>query len=238
MKIPSKKKLLFFILTLLSALLSVVGLILVLINDFGDYQILYIFLVLIVGLLLMNSFKYRLGQEIYLEQHYLLLKNKIEPYSIGKPLLTKEWIFDITQKGFKRYKDFTNISYYYRINKLSGKNKSGKTLSLLILIHDPKINYDSPLIVNQINSLEDELRKKEKYRQRVFIHVKSFNQIDEIAMSQTEKVFWIRKGNENIVSINLSYFEKEKQVYYIENKSYTPNRYYNHAIDEIKSMIK
>jgi len=237
MKYSSKKKHLFFILTILSAVLSLVGMVAILTTPLGEYQFLYIFIVLIIGLLLMNKFRYQLDQEIYLEQYYLLFKSKALPYTITEPLLTDKWIQTLTQKGYKLYKDYTKVSYYYRINQVSAKHKPPKTLVLLILIHDLEIKYNSNLIVQHINELEDSLRKKERYRQRIFIHIKSFKTENPPAIQATEQIFWIRKSTENIVSLHLSYFEKEKSIYYVHNPSYTPNQYYKYAVDAIENIL-
>jgi hypothetical protein len=234
----SKIKNIYFALTLISSLLSLCALIIVLLLDFGDLQLLYLFLVLIVGLLLMNKFRYHLDQTIYIEQYQKLLKNTIKPFEIEIELLSKKWINNLLLDGFVKIKEFNDISYYYSIKQLSEKNKHTSILVLFILIHSSNLNYDSTLIINQINQLEDDIRLNKKYRQRIFVHVKAFDEITDEKLKETEQVFWIRKGNEHIVSLYLSYFKIQNSVYFVENPTYSPNRYYSYGVDLIKEIIK
>jgi hypothetical protein len=238
MKKISRIKNVYFALTLATSLLSLFALIIVLSFDFGDLQLLYLFLILIFGLLLMNKFKYLLDQTIYLEQYKLLLNNKYPPFNVKIKILSNEWINTLLLNGFVKYKEFNNISYYYRINRLSEKNKHTSILVLFILIHSSNLNYDSSLITNQINQLEEDIRLNQKYRQRIFVHVKSFDEITDEKLKETEQVFWIRKGNEHIVSLYLSYFKIQNSVYFVENPTYSPNKYYAYGVGLIKEIIK
>lgn len=237
MNYSTKKKHLYFVLTILSALLTLAGMVILLVIPTGQFQLFYMIIELLIGLLLMSIFRYNLDREIYMHQYYLLLKNKSEPYLIKTPILTQSWINQLKNEGYQQYKHYKHVSYYYRIDQIATKTKHGKTLVLLILIHDDSLNFDSELIIEHINALEVILRKKEKYRQRIFIHAKSFKNKTETSLDLTEHIFWIRKGTTYLVSLNLSYFEDEQSIYYIHNTSYYPNKYYQHAIQTIQGLL-
>jgi len=237
MRNTSRKKKLFFLLTIITAVLTFTFAYLVLLLPIGNIKILLLIGVLILGIILMNLFKYHLEYQIYNEQLYLLFSSILKPYVVKLPIMTEEWIRTLPSYDYKMIKDFKSVKYYYKFDVLSEKSRKHKVLILLALIQDNTIDFDSEFIINHINQIELILRKETKFQQRIFIHCKSFSQIDDDALKSTKNIFWIRKGRQYITSLNLSYFIEDKKVFYVENPDYSFNRYYEFAIKQIKNIL-
>lgn len=233
----NKKKNLYFILTIITSIVSVLSILIVAFSPLGNFKFLIVLILAIIFFFTISHVKYRLDFYIFKEQHYNLINGVEKPYKTKLPILEKVWIDRLNDLNYTTYVIDNDISFYYKIEQLEEKRKTSKTLTLLILLHDNKLSFDSPKVINKINDLELKLRKKEKYRQRVFIHFKSYNTLNNERLELANDVFWIKQKNEHITSINVFYFKQDKSVYFLHNKKYYPTRFYEYAVNEIIKIV-
>lgn len=233
----TKKKRLYFILTIITVIISVSSILIVAFSPLGNFKFLIVLILAIIFFFTISHVKYRLDFYIFREQHYRLVNGVEKPYKAKLPLLEKVWIDHLNNFNYSTYTIDNNISFYYKIEQLEEKRKNSKTLVLLILLHDNKLSFDSSIVVNKINEFELKLRKKEKYRQRVFIHFKVYNSLNNERLELANDVFWIKQKNEHITSLNVFYFKQDKSVYFLHNKNYYPTRFYEYATKEIIKIV-
>lgn len=234
----TNKKKLFFRLTILVIILTTILLTVFSLIDLGRFRLLVVAGTLIISLLILSTLKYYLDYYLFQEQYYFLLSGQEEPFRTKKNILSKDWESKLIRENYKSYFSDHDLTIMFKIEDIMENKKRTKTLILLLLIHNPKLKFESTYIINKINDIELEIRKKNYFNQRIFIHFKKFDNISKDNLKLANNVFWIKKKRQFITSINVCYFEKESLVHFIHNKNYVPNIYYKFATSEIFKLSK
>jgi|GEM_PF-5000179 len=230
-----KSRLLLSLLVILS--LSVIGLsvlTLIFINQlFSSFFIVGAILLLLVILKMQNSYCI-----INMERKYEILQaQKASPISVNQGLISDNWInntkINYDYVSYKRHEDYQLL---YRFERESERQRP-KTILILVIIFNQKINFDNLDLARDISALENSVYKKNKYRHRLIMQFKE-GLAEGAELNQADKVFYLTQSRVHFVLINCLFDRKSKQLYFLHSNEFSPNQYYKRAVDEIVKLSK
>ena len=205
----------------------------------SDYQI-SIAMVLIV-ILMIGVMKFKPRIMYYLENllfHRLKsqqgpeIKSNISPES-------NAFYGKLMNDNFETYYKSNDFTLHYKYVK-DKKNWILKRpmLIVFVILHQPYIDFQDKQVVNEINNLENKLYKMKKriVNYSIFI-LKSSSKLTNKDKESCDYVSFTKVGKRSIVNINAIYNITKKSYYFLYSDTYTPNTYYNYAVDFLKSII-
>lgn len=232
-----RKKRLFFILTLISVGLLIVGPILILLLPLESYMLLAQVIYFIFALFLVSVTRYYFEFYTFRVDQERLASRLEEPFTPRAIVMSKEWRKRLEQQGYHLIEEYKQFKFYYKIAYLNEKQKETKTLILIALINDKKMGYEDEVLIKCINEIETTIRKKDKYRHRLFLQFKSYDKLNNDNYKAINSTFWVRKKMQHLVVINVAYFISDNLVHYLNNKDYLPNKYYEFGVRELGKIL-
>lgn len=112
-------------------------------------------------------------------------------------------------------------------------------LEILVFIKDVTISYQSDHISHMINLIEEDYEKKKiKYTNYSIIEIKYSKGIDESSIKEINQVTFDIEGGRHISVINVYINQVQNEAHFLHSDLFTPNMYYNYAINIIKEILK
>jgi hypothetical protein len=227
---------LFFIFTILMGAVVVLAFFLPLHNDYQSLIAIALLLALLVG---MGAFRPRLmyyKEELMFERLKLNSTGKI---SVRQSPLSEIFLRKLLAKEFQinhRDDKLTILTKY--IKDRSQYHLKRPMLMVFVAIHDPKIDFQSELIIKYINIIEDGLYKEKKKIFHYTVYVaKEGPTMSKQDREECDNVSFSRIGKRSIVTINLFYETKNNACYFLHSDKYWPTSYYNYAVNYLKELL-
>lgn len=198
--------------------------------------VMLLILVLIMGIVFLRP---RLMYHIENVMFYRL-KEKQGP-SLQKTLApdTEAFKKSLENNGFTAHfksDDFTIFKKYAKDRKIFLLKRP--MLMVFVVIHQPSISYQSKLIVNEINRLEDSLYKNKQRIVNYTVYIaKSGQFLTPKIKDSCDYVTFSKVGVRSVVNINLFYENQSKSSYFLYSETYAPNSYYRLAVDLLKKIV-
>lgn len=215
----------------------IVGIFYLQIND--NYKVsiaMVMMIILIVGVLIMKPrFIYHVENLKFYrlkESQSPMIESLYSPDSHYFDQKLKEFEFSTYYKS----NDFTIYSSYVK----DRKNFFLKypMLFIFVIIHEQKIGYQSKLIINEINRLEDDLYKNKKRIVNYTVYIaKSGILLTNKIQEQCDYITFNKVGARSVVNINIYYETKSKSSYFLYSDTYSPSSFYKYAVDFLKSLL-
>ncbi|CCV63807.1 hypothetical protein BN85402300 [Alteracholeplasma palmae J233] len=241
MKKLRNKQNLYFVLTILTFILIIVGSILSFSFDLSfDSSLMIMSAVLFIGLILIIYFKSKLDFYNDNYKYQKLISHRILPFKTKTNVFSDDWYKKIKSEGFNSFRSYEKFEVYYKFDFVSYKSKKQKAAVFLILIKDNDLSFDSQKIVTTIHEFEDAFRKKEKFLHHIVLQYKvTEDSLSSSDLNETLGINFMTQGKRNhLVVINCYYSRKDSEFIFLYSPNFSPNHYYTYASNIILSLIK
>ncbi|PKK96700.1 MAG: hypothetical protein CVV58_04990 [Tenericutes bacterium HGW-Tenericutes-3] len=213
---------------------------LVLISSWNINVKLSLFLLLLILLLIATIwFRPRLYFHAMQMSYEKLKEHPHLPITTKHDLSNRSWLTYLTKKEFKLFIENESHVVFHRYTK-DPKNFVTKNpmLEIIILIREPKMDFDNLNITKTINMLEDDYRaKKIKFTNYSLIQVKYGSEITDEMQEKVNQVVFDRQNGSHIIVINGYYETDTKKLYFLHSKKYVPSLYYKYVVDLFRSLV-
>lgn len=228
----------YFGLIIFISIIFITSFVLLLILDISfELQLFLILLISIPTYLLVNSFHIKFEQYNYLVQNEKLFADLAPSVNISNIPFSKPFSNTLATNHYKLFDENEDLAIYYCFKFFEENRSKGRTLVLLNIIKNDEMTFNDESMMQRISSVEDKLSIDNKYSQKILYIVKSTNKESNEKIKETHYPFWIKKGREHLVMLQVYYFKTENKIYVPNNINYSPNRYYKFAIDELNLIF-
>lgn len=144
----------------------------------------------------------------------------------------------LEEKSFKTIKNTDTLSLSYRYLKSHQLETKRGSLEAVVYIKDEKITFNDQQIHRIINQIEETLKtEKKRFLNYVIIQFKAVKEITPDLINEANQVAFDKHSAVRVSIINALYQKDTQEIYYLHNKTYSPNFHYTYAISLLESLL-
>lgn len=196
-------------------------------------------IVLFVSIFLLAHLKDKITFYLYKYNLYLMLEEDLPPLKAHKSLFTNNWQDNFENDGFINHENNSRFAVYYQVPDSSSPYKDfGKVALIIVINNDPKLDIYGTTIQESIKGVYEQIEKKNKrIKREVVIHFKKYEKFNQNSKTEIQNVLVYKQDSFGIININVGYFSKTNEVYYLRPTKRYPNRLYYLSCKLIENYI-
>lgn len=194
-------------------------------------------IILIILVVVLLTLKSKFEYYNFVTKYHLLIENGNDPKESNIKIGSPAWFKKLEENNFVIYRDFTKFKMYYRFDQVTSKNKRSKAAVLIVEIVED-ITFENQEIVHAVNQFEDDFMKKEKFRNHIVLQFKNTSDFNQENIETTQNISFIKPvKNHYVIIINCLYSVSEKQAFFVNSDTHSPNHYYTYAADIVNKLV-
>ncbi|CDR30346.1 Uncharacterised protein [Acholeplasma oculi] len=160
-------------------------------------------------------------------EYYTMLKDDLGPIHAPVSFFSKSFVEKIQEDGYHEgYQNKDFILYYQFIPKLKNIVKSGHVLIVLLFAKHPKFDFYSDEVDKIIQNLYMNYKDEKKVRKQLVLQFKKYESFDLDVKMDLDGIINFKAADNYLIHLNVGYFTKTNEIYYLRPKTRFPNKYY------------